>query len=179
VASFFLESLLDSLSVSLFRYTCSTPTMTTDIQNSISLLRASVVEGRPENVRYRQDQLYALHSALQASSDAICLAITNDAQCSPQEAQIELYLGMDALKRSYERLDFDQSLKSEYLVAFGNNNLDRRVALGLVAVRPSRHSRFNSILSPLVAAIAAGNCIILEVSMPIILPGIVYLHTLA
>lgn len=139
--------------------------MSADIQNSIAILRASVEEGRSENVRYRQDQLQALHAALRESAAAITTAIAADSRCSPQSADTEFYLGTDALKKAYESLNFEQSLKDEYMVAHGKNNLGRRVALGLVAIRPSRHSRFHSVLTPLVAAIAAGNCVLLEVSV--------------
>lgn len=139
--------------------------MDANIQNSIAILRASVEEGRSENVRYRQDQLQSLHAALRDSATAITAAIAVDSGCSPQDADAEFYLGTDALKKSYESLKFEQSLKDEYSVAHGKNNINRRVALGLVAIRPSRHSRLHSVLTPLVAAVAAGNCVLLEVSV--------------
>jgi len=139
--------------------------MGTDNEKQISLLRASVVESRAENVRYRQDQLYALHAALRENVDAISLAITDDSRCSVQDAETEFYLGMDALRKSYESLNFEKSLKNEYLVANGKSNEERRVAMGLIAIKPSRHSRFYSVIVPLAAALVAGNCILLEVSV--------------
>ena len=132
--------------------------------NPMGILRAAVEEGRPENVRYRQDQHHALHAALRENAAAICTAITDDSGCSPEEADAEFYLGMDVVKKSYNCLNFEQSLKDEYSVAHGKDNIRRRAAFGLVAIRPSKHSRFLSILAPLVAAIAAGNCCLLEVS---------------
>lgn len=134
-----------------------------DIQEQISRLRASVVEGRVENVRYRQDQLYALHGVLLEYADKITLAITDDSGCSMEDAETEFYLGMDALRKSYESLNFEKSLKDEYLVASGNSNEDKRVALGLIAIKASRHSHFYSIVGAISAAITAGNCILLEV----------------
>jgi acyl-CoA reductase-like NAD-dependent aldehyde dehydrogenase len=135
------------------------------MQMSLSSLRASVTEGRSENVRYRQDQLQALHTGFRENVDATTEAIAIDSGCTAEEADVEFYLGMDALRKAYESLNFESSLQQEYQVAHGKDNVERRVAMGLVAIRPSQHSRFYSTLAPLVAALAAGNCILLEVNV--------------
>jgi hypothetical protein len=131
---------------------------------SIERLRASITEGRPESVRFRQNEFQRLHAALRENSASICDAISKEESCSIADAEKEFYLTMDALRTFYETLDFDQLLKQEYLVKEGKDNRNRRVGLGLVAIRPSSHSQFYSVLVPLSAAIAAGNCVILEVS---------------
>jgi acyl-CoA reductase-like NAD-dependent aldehyde dehydrogenase len=137
--------------------------MASDIQTAFEVLRASVTEGRPENVRYRQNELYSLHSALRENPELICDAIAKDYAGSREKAETEFYLAMDAVRISYEKLDFDKALEVEYSVKFGKDNTKRRAALGLVHIRPTRHSRFYSVITPLVAALEAGNCIFVEV----------------
>lgn len=138
--------------------------MGSDFETTLKNLRSSVAEGRAENVRYRQNELYSLHSALRENAELLCEAIAKDYAGSPTKAETEFFLTMDAARGAYERLDFDKSLKEEYSVKFGKDNSERRAALGLVAIRPSTHSRFYSTVTPLVAALEAGNCVIIEVS---------------
>jgi acyl-CoA reductase-like NAD-dependent aldehyde dehydrogenase len=99
-------------------------------------------------------------------ADAICESITEDTQNSAAEVETEFYLTMTALKHFYESIDFAQDLKEEYLVTKGVDNTSRTVGVGLVVIRPTTYSRLYSIIVPIAAAIAAGNCILLEVHSP-------------
>lgn len=137
---------------------------------AVERLQASIVDGRTESIRYRQDQLQALHKGLREESDHICSALLADSSLSGAEAEVEYYLAVDAVRHFYDSLDFEGELKAEYNVVFGKDNLRRRVGVGLVVIRPTGHTRFYSIVTPLAAAIAAGNTIILEVC------GISYQH---
>lgn len=132
-------------------------------------LRAAAIDGRTNNIRFRQKELHALSAALQNSIDDILGAISEDAGGSSQvpspEMQAEYYLAMDALKRLYGSLDFQQSLKDEYLIANGADNATHRVSKGLVVIRPTWHTRFYSCVCALATAITAGNCVVLEVGM--------------
>ena len=132
---------------------------------AIDRLQASVVDGRSENGRYRQDQLQRLHKTLRDEASQITAALVADSKSSSSEVDAEFYLGMEAVRHFYDSLDFEKDLKEEYLVVHGENNVTRRVGAGLVVIRPTAHTRFYSIVTPLAAAIAAGNCIILEVSV--------------
>ena len=133
------------------------------LQDGISTLRSAAIDGRTENVRHRQTEFQKLHSALRGNSIAICNAISKDSGVSASDAEKEFVLAMDAIQSIYETLDFYQSLKDKYLVKEGKDHLSRRVGVGIVAIRPTSHTLFYSILSPLAAAIAAGNCVLLEV----------------
>lgn len=129
-------------------------------------LRAAVIDGRSENIRYRQNQLQSLHAALQSKADNICSAILQDYPAgihSEAEVEAEYCHTMSAVKQFYASLDFEQSLKDEYLLANEKDNTSRRVGKGLVILRPTTHTRFYSIVCPIAAAVAAGNCICLEV----------------
>jgi acyl-CoA reductase-like NAD-dependent aldehyde dehydrogenase len=138
--------------------------MASDFSTAFEALQGSVTEGRAENVRYRQNELYSLHSALRENAELICEAIVNDSAGSPENAETQFFLTMDAVRKSYEKLDFGKSMEDEYSVKFGEDNSERRVALGLVAIRPLTHSRFYSVISPLVVVLEAGNCVIVEVT---------------
>lgn len=131
---------------------------------AIDRLQESVVDGRTENGRYRQDQLQRLHRTLREQASQITAALVADSKSSSSEVDAEYYLGMEAVRHFYNSLDFEKDLKDEYSVVRGEDNLTRRVGAGLVLIRPTSHTRFYSIVTPLAAAIAAGNCIILEVS---------------
>ena len=134
-----------------------------ELQAGLNTLKATVVDGRTENVRWRQNEIQNLHAALRENMDTICHAISKDSSSSTADAEKEFFLTIDAIRHSYKTLDFDRLLKEEYSVKNGKDNLDRRVGLGLVTIRPTMHTRFYSIVTPLVAAIAAGNCVVLEV----------------
>jgi hypothetical protein len=140
--------------------------MTSDLKTAIETLRVAVADGRAGSVRYRQNEFHKLHAALRENADPICEAIAKDSASSTVKAETEFFLTMDTVRKSYESLDIDKSLKDEYSVKYGKDNVGRRAALGLVAIRPSRHSRFYSVINPLVAALEAGNCVILEVGGP-------------
>lgn len=135
-------------------------------EQALERIQSTVVDGRTENVRFRQGQLQSLHKTLQEEGSSICRALTQDSSSSAVEVQAEFYLALDAIRHFYDTLDFDKELQEEYNVAHGKDNKDRRVAAGLVIVRPTTHTRFYSIVNPLAAAISAGNCVILEVSSP-------------
>jgi acyl-CoA reductase-like NAD-dependent aldehyde dehydrogenase len=126
-------------------------------------LRASVIDGRAQNSRFKQKQLYSLHAELLVQANAICKAIAEDTQNSAVEVETEFYLTMTALRHFYESIDFDQDLKEEYLVTKSMDNTSRRVGAGIVVIRPTTYTRLFSMIVPIAAAIAAGSCILLEV----------------
>ena len=82
--------------------------MPSDIDTAFEVLQSSVTEGRAENVRHRQNELYSLHSALRENSERICNAIVKDFAGSRERAETEFFLTMDAVRISYEKLDFDK-----------------------------------------------------------------------
>ena len=131
---------------------------------ALERIQSSVIDGRTETIRFRQDQLQNLHKTLRDEISSICLALTQDSPSSTVEADTEFYLAVDAVRHFYDSLDFQKEIEQEYLIANGKDNKDRRVGAGLVIIRPTTHTRLYSIVNPLAAAISAGNCVILEVS---------------
>ncbi|KAB5563073.1 Aldehyde/histidinol dehydrogenase [Coniochaeta sp. 2T2.1] len=129
---------------------------------ALERIQAAVIDGRTENIRFRQGQLQSLHQTLREEASSICRALVQDSSSSVAEAETEFCLAMDAVRHFYDSLDFDKELEDEYKVANGKDNEERRVGAGLVIIRPTTHTRFYSVVNPLAAAISAGNCVILE-----------------
>lgn len=132
-------------------------------QAAIDRLQMAVIDGRTENIRYRQDQLQALHTALRNDAGSICNALAKDSQTSSAEVETEYYLAMDAVRHWYDTLNIAEEHKKEYApVVEGKDNATRRAGVGLVVIRPTSHTRLYSIIAPVAAAMSAGNCIALE-----------------
>ncbi|KAJ0290523.1 hypothetical protein COL940_001041 [Colletotrichum noveboracense] len=132
------------------------------MEPAIEKLLVTLVDGRAEGIRFRQDNLISLHEGLRKESAALCAAEEKDSGASKTEAEVEHFLSMEAVRHFYESLDFGKELDTEYLVAHGKDNTTRRTGAGLVIIRPTTYTRLFSILSPLAAAIAAGSVVALE-----------------
>ncbi|KAK3325681.1 Aldehyde/histidinol dehydrogenase [Apodospora peruviana] len=133
---------------------------------ALERLEAAAIDGQMENVRHRQMLLHHLHEVLSEEADVICEAIrsaNNSREKIKGTSETEYYLAMEAVRHFYGTLDFDRELEDEYRVANGKNNEGRRVGFGMVVIRPTRHTRFYSVVVPLAAAISAGNCVVLEI----------------
>jgi acyl-CoA reductase-like NAD-dependent aldehyde dehydrogenase len=69
------------------------------------------------------------------------------------------------VKDQYASINFDQMLEEEYLIANGKDAANRRAAAGIVYIVPSTHTLFYSVIAPLSVAVAAGNCVVIEVCL--------------
>jgi len=129
----------------------------------IQRLGAAITDGRTANIRYRQNEFQKLHTALTENADALANAIAKDTQATSSEIEVELFLTMNSVRHFHDSLDFGKELKEEYSITDGKDNPHWRVGVGLVVIRPTTHTRLYSVVAPICAAIAAGNCILLEV----------------
>ena len=129
---------------------------------SLKRLRSSVVDGRAQTPRYIQRQLSKLHEALLKNQQLLHDAIRREADHSKAEADAEIYATVKAVKECYESIHLDKSLEQEYSLAKAKDNLSRRVAVGMAYIIPAKHSRLYSVIQPISAAIAAGNCVMIE-----------------
>ena len=139
-------------------------TATASMDDQISNIRSSVIDGRAQTPRFRQRQLAALHSTLTKSKNDFLNAIVNDTQYTRTEAEAQYYLTLQSLKSIYLQLDPLKMIETEYSIAKGHSNLDRRVAYGCAYIVPSQTSALYSTIVPATAAIAAGNCVVLELA---------------
>lgn len=143
-----------------------TTTMTSTAE--LDRLRVAVIDGRVDNVRYRQNELQKLHQALTKNAEKFRIAISQDGRGDTSsevsaEAEAEYSRIMSAVREFYLSLNFKKLLHDEYLITNELDNLERRVGKGLVVIKPTTHTRLYSIVCPIAAAITAGNCVCLEV----------------
>ena len=152
-----------------------------DTLMALERLKAAVVDGRAESIRHRQSQLQSLHQALANNADRICNALLSSTSPQPpplgmkhdsvterkkSEVETEFFLAMDAVRHFYDSLPtMDTYLFHENRIATGSEHPYRRVGVGMVVIRPGEHTRFCSVVSPLAAALTAGNCVVVELTV--------------
>ncbi|TKA69893.1 hypothetical protein B0A55_07522 [Friedmanniomyces simplex] len=123
-------------------------------------IRAAAIDGRAHNVFYRQAQLEQLCQALISNASKLRDAIATDYRHSPAETAVELNLAISAIRRDYATLDPKQAHAEEYLIASGEDAPGSTRPVGVVYIEPCTHTLLYSVVVPLSAAIAAGNCVI-------------------
>lgn len=126
---------------------------------------AANVDGRTQNTRYRQAQFHRLQSVLVEHVAEIQDAIRADSGHTQQEIRAEIVLALQELRTHYTSLSLQKDLEVEYRIANGQDNPDNVAGVGIVYIVPSIHTLFFSVISALTAALAAGNCIVLEVGI--------------
>lgn len=138
---------------------------------SISDLKAAVIDGRAEAPRFKQQQLLNLHTALQSAHQEIIDAICADTGNTHAEAEAQYILSVDAVKQHYSSLDVAKLLEAEYSLASSKDNLGRRTAYGCAYIVPENYSLLYSVITPVAAAIAAGNCVVVQMPQTLRLMG--------
>ncbi|CAG8131677.1 unnamed protein product [Penicillium olsonii] len=128
----------------------------------LSRILAANIDGRTQNTRYRQSQLQKLQLALVEHIADIQDAIHSDSGHTRAEVRAEIVFALQELRAHYSGLSLEKDLKAEYRIAHGKDNPDGVRGVGIVYIVPSGHTPFFSIVSALSAALAAGNCIVLE-----------------
>ena len=76
---------------------------------------------------------------------------------------MEFIQALKTLRKHYSGLNPDHELEAEYAIARNQDAADNREPVGIVVIDPSTHSFLFSIVAPLSAAIATGNCVIIQV----------------
>lgn len=131
--------------------------------DSFPHITAAAVDERAHNVFYRQTQLERLHNALVEKAGNIQEAIATDYGHSQAEIAIELHLTLAAIERDYHSLQPMKAHEQEYLISSGQDAPSNRKPAGIVYIEPCVHTMLYSVVVPLSAAIAAGNCVIVLV----------------
>lgn len=130
---------------------------------SYSEIRAAAIDGRAHNVYYRQAQLERLTQSLLKRVPEVREAITAGYGHTAGETAVELNLTLEALKRDYDSIQPTKAHAEEYLVAAGKSAPTNKTPFGIVYIEPCVHTLLYSVLVPVSAAIAAGNCVIVLV----------------
>lgn len=131
---------------------------------ALANLHATALTSRCNNPYFRHEQLKSLHDALRNQIDSIRSAIRQDTTCTDTEATLEIAAALRVVKEHYATIDPKRELANEYKPAHALDAQDRAEPWGLVYIEPNLgHTSFLSVLGPLSAAIAAGNCVALKV----------------
>lgn len=126
-------------------------------------IRAAAVDGRVQNPFYKKDQLRSLHRVLAEHADQIQNAIEEDTAHRAVEVKIEYWLALQCIADAYASIDPAKSLQDEYAIANGRDAPQARDPVGIVVIEPSTHAFFASIIGVIVPALAAGNCVVVQV----------------
>lgn len=129
----------------------------------LSRILTANIDGRTQNTRYRQSQFHRLQSTLVKHIADIQDAIRADSGHTHPEVRAEVVLALQELRTHYVSLSLEKDLEVEYRIAHGKDNPDGQRGVGIVYIVPCLHTLFFSVISALTAALAAGNCIVLEV----------------
>ncbi|RYP50734.1 hypothetical protein DL768_003794 [Monosporascus sp. mg162] len=141
---------------------------------SFPKLQDTLADGRLDNVFFRRDQLRQLQESLLQHKDALLDGIVKDSGNNLSEAFAELYMTLSAVKLYHDELNPEEQLAAEYRIGKGRDAADAREGIGIVLLVPQKHTFVYSVLVPLAAAIAAGNCVVIVLEQTLLsLPSIV------
>ncbi|KAK4935800.1 hypothetical protein LTR10_023207 [Elasticomyces elasticus] len=126
--------------------------------DSFSRIEISSLEGRAQSTRLRQKLFHSLHATLRFSEKTIKDAILADSGHCESEVNVEYALAISDLRKHYASVDLEQDLKAQKAV----ENLAATTNVGIVYVIPAKQNLFYSVISALTAALAAGNCVVVE-----------------
>ncbi|KAF2798429.1 ALDH-like protein [Melanomma pulvis-pyrius CBS 109.77] len=137
------------------------------MSRTLQAVREAAIDGRLRNVIYRQSQLEKLQKVFVENAEAAEKAIRKDSGNSNSEAAVEFILTLQAIKAYYETLDETEALRSEYALARGEDAAGRQDGIGIVYIVPTNYTLFYSVVVATSAAIAAGNCVVIEFRTPL------------
>jgi acyl-CoA reductase-like NAD-dependent aldehyde dehydrogenase len=135
----------------------------------LSRILAANIDGRTQNIRYRQSQFQKLQSTLVKHIASVQDAISSDSGHTRAEVRAEVVLALQEIRTHYASLSMEKGLEAEYRIARGQDNTDGMRGNGIVYIIPNAHTLFYSVISALSAALAAGNCVVLEVRCSLLL----------
>ncbi|KAJ9653753.1 hypothetical protein H2198_007100 [Neophaeococcomyces mojaviensis] len=137
------------------------------MEEHIKAIRSSVIDGIAVTPRYRERQLANLHKALLDSRSQLNKLLVDETLLSEDEATAQFLLTAKAIQTFHISVNPKQCLDEEYRIAQGKDHTTRRVPHGCAYIIPSQHDPLYSTVVPVAAAIAAGNCIVVELQQTV------------
>ena len=131
--------------------------------SAMKRISAACIDGRAQTPRYIQQQLMRLHDVLVDNASELRDAIRQDSHHTTTEIDVEYYLALRCVKDQYSQINIERCLEEEYHLANSKDSPKRLIAAGVVYVIPADYTRLYSIIAPASVAIAAGNCVVIEV----------------
>ncbi|KEF61803.1 uncharacterized protein A1O9_03373 [Exophiala aquamarina CBS 119918] len=135
-------------------------TMKSPAPNPFPRISIADIEGTARSLRHRQLQFHRLQPIIVKNKALLIRALEDDYGYSPGEALFEYSLSLSEVRFHYESIDFEKEVAATKTIENGNERLNRYAGVGIVYIVP--RGGLYSVLSPLCAAMAAGNCVIVE-----------------
>ncbi|KAM0433836.1 hypothetical protein ACHAQK_009058 [Fusarium lateritium] len=137
--------------------------MSYQVGDAVTTLQDTVADGRLANPFYRQQQLRKIQKSLIERKDTLIEALIKDSLVTRNEAFTELYSTVSAVKSFFDQTSPTEQLEAEYAVARNRDALLARQGVGIVVIKPQSHTYLFSTISPICAALASGNAVLLIV----------------
>lgn len=131
--------------------------------DSLDRILAAAVDGQAQTQRFIQRQLSRLHESFVKDGPDIRAAMKKDSSQTVSEIEIQYALALESIASSFAESDFEKALATEYKIANCENTPDHRCAYGVVYIAPASYNLVYSCVAAVATAIAAGNCVVLEV----------------
>ncbi|KIV92424.1 hypothetical protein PV10_03724 [Exophiala mesophila] len=135
--------------------------------DSLSRIEISRLEGRASSIRLRQNQFHRLQDALTSSEGAIKGCLIESHGYGEDESGLEYALALSELRTHYLSLNLKRSVELSHSI----EDLSATTGVGIVYLIPTKQNPFYSVISVLTSALAAGNCVVVELppqSSPIV-----------
>ena len=126
----------------------------------------SEIDGTATSIRHRQYQFHSLHTSLVKARSSILNALRQDYDYSEWEAAFEYSLALSELRHHYDSIDLESEKAAAKSIEQRKESVHHVSGMGIAYIIPELSKNgFHAVISPLGAAMAAGNCIIVEVSL--------------
>lgn len=130
---------------------------------AIANIRSSAIDGRVHNPIFRKEQLKKLHQALVKKASTLQNAMEEGDALTATEIKLEYCLALQCIAEVQDGIDPREVLEAEYAIADGVDAPDARHPIGIAVIEPSSFAFLYSLVAAVAPAIAAGNCIIVQV----------------
>ncbi|ETN42316.1 uncharacterized protein HMPREF1541_01470 [Cyphellophora europaea CBS 101466] len=127
----------------------------------MTTIQASVIDGIALTPRFRERNLTALHSALQDVRAELVEEIKQQGATN-EEAMFQYLLTLNALKEFHSTVHPQACQEAEYRVARSQDHPDQRRPYGYAYIVPAHVDELYSTVVAVAAALAAGNCILVQ-----------------
>lgn len=137
--------------------------------DSLDRILAAAVDGQAQTQRFIQRQLSRMHESFVKDGPDIRAAMKKDSSQTVSEIEIQYTLALESIANSFAESNFERALATEYKIANRENTPDHRCAYGVVYIAPASYNLVYSCVAAVATAIAAGNCVVLEVRNSVII----------
>jgi acyl-CoA reductase-like NAD-dependent aldehyde dehydrogenase len=128
---------------------------------SLERIKIAVIEGTARSIRHQQQQLNKLYNELLKSRSELQEALQQEHFLLEPEALFEHSLTLQEIRTHYNGISTSRENSKATRTERGEDNPDYACPYGIVYIISS--SGLYSTVSSLVAALVAGNCVVLEV----------------